>query len=84
MRVDTDKGSACKKGKWGAARGIDSRIKQGNGYIQGYAQNVTIGNTDAFQTEDERVYTTAMIQGNSSRWKDNQTGQEPDRKDDWL
>ena len=40
-------------------------------------QNVTIGNTDAFLTEDERVYTTAMIQVIAADGKIIQTGQEP-------
>ncbi len=76
-KVDTDKKVQLVKKANDAARGIDHRIKQVLVIYRDTLQNVIIGNTDGFLTEDERVYTTAMIQVIAADEKIIQTGQEP-------
>ena len=75
--IDTDKKVQIVKKANDIARGIDSRIIQVMAVYRDTLQNVTIGNTDGFLTEDERVYTTAMIQVVAADGKIIQTGQEP-------
>jgi len=75
--VDTDKKVQLVKKANEAARKIDNRIKQVLVVYRDALQNVTICNTDGLLTEDERVYTTAMIQVIAIDGKIIQTGQEP-------
>ncbi len=75
--VDTDKKVQLVKKANEAARKIDNRIKQVLVIYRDALQNVIIGNTEGCITEDERVYTTAMIQVIAIDGKIIQTGQEP-------
>jgi len=75
--VDTDKKVQLVKKANEIARKADNRIKQVLVVYRDTLQNVTIGNTDGFLTEDERIYTTAMIQVIAIDGKIVQTGQEP-------
>jgi TldD protein len=76
-KVDTDKKVQLVKKANEVARKADNRIKQVLVIYRDTLQNVTIGNTEGYITEDERVYTTAMIQVIAIDGKIIQTGQEP-------
>ena len=75
--VDTDKKVQLVKKANEVARKADNRIKQVLVVYRDTLQNVTIGNTEGYITEDERIYTTAMIQVIAIDGKIIQTGQEP-------
>lgn len=75
--VDTDKKVQLVKKANEIARKVDNRIKQVLVVYRDTLQNVTIGNTEGYITEDERIYTTAMIQVIAIDGKIIQTGQEP-------
>ncbi|MEK6678753.1 MAG: TldD/PmbA family protein [Nitrospirota bacterium] len=75
--VDTDKKVQLVKKANEIARKADNRIKQVLVVYRDTLQNVTIGNTEGYITDDERIYTTAMIQVIAIDGKIIQTGQEP-------
>ncbi|MBI5181279.1 MAG: TldD/PmbA family protein [Nitrospirae bacterium] len=76
-KVDTDKKVQLVKKANDGARRVDNRIKQVMVIYRDTLQNVTIGNTEGYLAEDERIYTTAMIQVIAADGKIIQTGQEP-------
>jgi TldD protein len=60
-----------------AARGFDSRIKQVTATYRDSMQTVQIANSEGFISEDERIYTNAIIQVISAEGAIIQTGYEP-------
>ena len=60
-----------------SARGFDRRIKQVTAIYRDNAQKVQIANSEGFISEDERIYTSAIIQVISVEGDVIQTGYEP-------
>ena len=60
-----------------SARGFDSRIKQVTAIYRDNVQKVQIANSEGFISEDERIYTSAIIQVISAEGDIIQTGYEP-------
>jgi TldD protein len=59
------------------ARGYDSRIKQVSAIYRDSSQKVNIATSEGFLAEDERIYTTAVVQVIAASGDIIQTGYEP-------
>ncbi|MHB8881318.1 MAG: TldD/PmbA family protein [Thermodesulfovibrionales bacterium] len=60
-----------------AARTFDSRIKQVTAIYRDSVQKIQVSNSEGFIAEDERIYTTAVVQVIAADGKKMQTGYEP-------